>query len=44
MQTDLRLKIIQRLGVSLIFKHCYSVDSIDSISVDTYPTDPIRSV
>ena len=28
----------------LFFKHCHSVDSIDSINVDTYPTDPIRSV
>ena len=27
-----------------VFRHCHSVDSIDSISVDTDPTDPIRSV
>ena len=25
----------------LLFKHCHSVESIDSISVDTDPTDPI---
>ena len=28
----------------LFFKHCHSVESIDSINVDTDPTDPIRSV
>ena len=28
----------------LFFKYCHSVDSIDSISVDTEPTEPIRSV
>ena len=28
----------------LFFKHCHLVDSIDAISVDTYPTGPIRSV
>ena len=27
----------------LFFKHCHSVDSIDSISVNTYPNDSIRS-
>ena len=28
----------------LFFKHCHLVDRIHSISVDTYPTDLIRSV
>ena len=28
----------------LFFKHYHSVDSIDSISVNTDPTDPIRTV
>ena len=28
----------------LVFKHCHSVDSIDSIRVDPDQTDPIRSV
>ena len=38
-------KIVIVLYMPVFFKHCYSVDSISgSISVDTYPTYPIRSV
>ena len=36
-------KIVIALYIT-VFKHCHLVDIIDSISVDTDPTDPIRSV
>ena len=38
-------EIVTALYMPVLFsKHRHSVDSINSISVDTYPTDPIRSV
>ena len=36
-------KSVIALHVSFIFKHCHSVDSIDSISVDTDPSEPMRA-
>ena len=42
-ESNTHFKIVIALYMT-VFKHCHSVDSIDSISVDTDPTDPIRSV
>ena len=37
-------KIVIALYMAVVFlKHCHSVDSFDSISVDTDPNDPIQS-
>ena len=38
--TDFK-SVIALYKLALLFKHCHSVDSIDLISVDPEPTDPI---
>ena len=42
--THFKIVIAFSVHASFIFKHCHSVESTDSISVDKDPTDTIRSV